>query len=92
MVVPIDPAGGGVLDVGKGLVGVVVEDGLGDALEPDGVEWALTVANRNFIIRRCERDQPPTSLADALERPVDLGSASLQGLFNEAAAALDEAE
>jgi hypothetical protein len=32
MVVPIDPAGGGVLDVGEGLVGAVVEDGRGDGL------------------------------------------------------------
>jgi hypothetical protein len=29
---PVDPAGGGVLDVGDGLVGAVVEDGGADAL------------------------------------------------------------
>jgi hypothetical protein len=32
VVVPVDPAGGGVLDVGDGLVGAVVEDGGADAL------------------------------------------------------------
>jgi hypothetical protein len=32
VVVPVDPAGGGVLDVGEGLVRVVVEDGGGDGL------------------------------------------------------------
>lgn len=32
VVVPIDPAGGRVLDVGEGLVRAVVEDGRGDGL------------------------------------------------------------
>ena len=32
VVVPVDPAGSDVLDVGEGLVGAVVEDGRGDRL------------------------------------------------------------
>jgi hypothetical protein len=32
VVLPVDPAGGGPLDVGEGLVGAVVEDGGADAL------------------------------------------------------------
>lgn len=36
IVVSVDPAGGGVLGVGQGLLGVVAEDGGADALGLDG--------------------------------------------------------
>jgi uncharacterized protein with HEPN domain len=39
-----------------------------NVLAPDGVKWALAVANRNFIIHQVRRDQPRTDLAHALAR------------------------
>jgi hypothetical protein len=41
LVVPVDPAGGHVLDVGEGLVGAVVEDGRGDRLCLEQTDQAL---------------------------------------------------
>ena len=48
-----------------------------DVLAPDGVEWALAVANRNFIIRR---DQPRAHLADAFKRSADVEGVSPRSL------------
>jgi uncharacterized protein with HEPN domain len=45
-----------------------------DVLAPDGVEWALAVANRNFIIHQYD-EITRAHLADALER-----SAGVEGL------------
>jgi len=55
VVVPIDPAGGGVLDVGDGLVGAVVEDGGADALglveAVDGLHQGVVVGVANAADR-----------------------------------------
>ena len=55
VVVPVDPAGGGVLDVGDGLEGSVVEDGGADALgsgKIDSTAWpsARTLSMKPMII------------------------------------------
>lgn len=58
-----------------------------DVLAPDGVDWALAVANRNFIIHRYDqinRSIPWQTLAVDLPR----WASSLQVLFVEAEAAL----
>ena len=62
-----------------------------DVLAPDGVEWALAVANRNFIIHQYDEiNRELTWLA--LSRDLPSWKVSLQGHFDEAEAALDEAE
>lgn len=56
-------------------------------LAPDGVEWALAVANRNFIIHQYDEiNRELTWLTLASDLPA--WEASLQGLFDEAAATL----
>ena len=56
-------------------------------LAPDGVEWALAVANRNFIIHQYDEiNRELTWLTLASDLPA--WEASLQGLFDEAAAML----
>lgn len=62
-----------------------------DVLAPDGVEWALAVANRNFIIHQYDEiNRQLTWLT--LSRDLPTWKVSLQGLVDEAEAALDEAE
>ena len=62
-----------------------------DVLAPDDVEWALAVANRNFIIHQYDEiNRELTWLT--LSRDLPAWKVSLQGLFGEAEAALDEAE
>ncbi len=62
-----------------------------DVLAPDGVEWALAVANRNFIIHQYDEiNRELTWLT--LSRDLPSWKVSLQGHFDEAEAALDEAE
>lgn len=58
-------------------------------LAPDGVEWALAVANRNFIIHRYDeinRSQTWLTLA----RDLPAWRSSLTPLFGEAAKAIEE--
>jgi uncharacterized protein with HEPN domain len=60
-----------------------------DVLAPDGVEWALAVANRNFIIHRYDeinRDQTWLTLA----RDLPEWRVSLSALFTDAQAAIDQ--
>ncbi len=62
-----------------------------DVLAPDGVEWALAVANRNFIIHQYdELNRELTWLT--LSRDLPEWDASLHGLFSEAEKVLDEME
>lgn len=58
-----------------------------DVLAPDGVDWALAVANRNFIIHRYDRINRAITWRTLA---VDLPSweSSLKELFAEAEAAL----
>lgn len=58
-------------------------------LAPDGVEWALAVANRNFIIRQYDEiNRELTWLTLSSDLPA--WKVSRRGLFNEAEMALDE--
>jgi len=60
-------------------------------LAPDGVEWALAVANRNFIIHQYDEiNRELTWLT--LSRDLLAWKVSLQGLFKDAGMALDEAD
>lgn len=60
-----------------------------DVLAPDGVEWAVAVANRNFIIHQYDEiNRGLTWLT--LSRDLPEWKVSLQNLFDEAEAALDE--
>lgn len=62
-----------------------------DVLAPDGVEWALAVANRNFIIHQYDEiNRELTWLT--LSRDLPTWKVSLQCLFDEAEAAFDGAE
>lgn len=62
-----------------------------EVLAPDGVEWAIAVANRNFIIHQYDEiNRELTWLT--LSRDLPSWKVSLQGLFGEAEVALDEAE
>lgn len=62
-----------------------------DVLAPTGVEWALAVANRDFVIHQYDEiNRELTWLT--LSRDLPAWKVSLQGLFNEAEMALDEAE
>ena len=55
---------------------------------PDGVEWALAVANRNFIIHQYDEiDREQTWLALSVDLPA--WHASLQALIRKAEAALN---
>lgn len=57
-------------------------------LAPEGVEWALAVANRNFIIHQYDEiDRDLTWLT--LSRDLPAWAASLQPLFAEAAATIE---
>jgi uncharacterized protein with HEPN domain len=61
-----------------------------DVLAPDGVEWALAVANRNFIIH--QYDEIDRSLTwVTLSRDLPAWRASLEPLFAAAVTTLDEA-
>jgi uncharacterized protein with HEPN domain len=63
-----------------------------DVLAPDGVDWALAIANRNFIIHRYDEiDRDQTWLTLSADLPA--WRASLEPLFNQAEVALSaEAE
>ncbi|QWF21011.1 DUF86 domain-containing protein [Nocardioides sp. LMS-CY] len=59
-------------------------------LAPDGVEWALAVANRNFIIHQYDEiNRELTWLT--LSRDLPEWKVSLEGLFGEAEGVLDAA-
>lgn len=56
-----------------------------DVLAPDGVEWALAVANRNFIIHQYDQiDRQLTWMTLSVDLPA--WQLSLTSLFNEARA------
>jgi uncharacterized protein with HEPN domain len=58
-----------------------------DVLAPDGVDWALAIANRNFIIHRYDEiDREQTWLTLSSDLPA--WRASLEPLFNQAEVAL----
>ena len=58
-------------------------------LEPDGVEWALAVANRNFLIHQYDEiDRRLTWLT--LSRDLPAWGESLQALFAAARAAMHD--
>ena len=58
-------------------------------LAPEGVEWALAVANRNFIIHQYDEiDRRLTWLT--LSRDLSAWRSSLESLFAEAQLAIDE--
>ena len=60
-------------------------------LAPDGVEWSLAIANRNFIIHQYDEiNRELTWLTLSLDLPA--WSVSLQPLFTAAQAALEEDE
>ena len=60
-----------------------------DVLAPGNVEWALAVANRNFIIHQYDEiNRELTWLT--LSRDLPAWEVSLQGLFGKAEVALDE--
>jgi len=60
-------------------------------LAPDGVEWALAVANRNFIIHQYDEiDRNLTWLT--LSRDLPAWRASLKPLFAEAASTIEQAD
>lgn len=57
-------------------------------LAPDGVEWALAVANRNFIIHQYDEiNRQLTWLTLSIDLPA--WKVSLRALFDDADAALD---
>jgi uncharacterized protein with HEPN domain len=57
-------------------------------LAPDGVEWALAVANRNFIIHQYDEiNRELTWLTLSADLPA--WKVSLQALFDEAETAVD---
>jgi uncharacterized protein with HEPN domain len=58
-------------------------------LAPDGVEWALAVANRNFIIHQYDEISRELTWLTLL-RDLPAWKVSLQGLFDDAGTALDE--
>ena len=58
-----------------------------DFLEPDGVQWALAVANRNFLIHQYDHvDRSLTWIT--LARDLPAWKVSLSGLFKAALAAI----
>lgn len=60
-----------------------------DVLAPDGVEWAIAVANRNFLIH--QYDQINRALTwFTLSRDLPAWQESLSGLFDEAKKAIAE--
>jgi uncharacterized protein with HEPN domain len=60
-------------------------------LAPDGVEWALAVANRNFIIHQYDEiNRELTWLTLSIDLPA--WKVSLQPLFDDAAVALDSGD
>lgn len=60
-----------------------------EVLAPEGVEWALAVANRNFIIHQYDEiNRDLTWLT--LSRDLPAWRSSLQRLFGKAVAALEE--
>ena len=60
-------------------------------LAPDGLEWALAVANRNFIIHQYDEiNRELTWLT--LSRDLPAWKVSLQGLSDEAEMSLEEAD
>lgn len=60
-----------------------------DVLAPDGVEWTLAIANRNFLIHQYDEiDRALTWQTLAVDLPA--WKASLQPHFDAARAALDE--
>lgn len=60
-------------------------------LAPDGVEWALAVANRNFIIHQYDEiNRELTWLTLSTDLPA--WKVSLQALFDDARSALDAGE
>ena len=58
-----------------------------NVLAPAGVEWALAVANRNFIIHQYDEVNRETTWL-TLSRDLPEWRSSLQSLFNEARAAI----
>lgn len=57
-------------------------------LTPDGVEWALAVANRNFIIHQCDQiNRELTWLTLSVDLPA--WQTSLTRVVDQARAALD---
>ena len=58
-------------------------------LAPDGVEWALAVANRNFIIHQYDEINRGITW-QTLSVDLPAWEASLQSLFTEADTALDD--
>ncbi len=61
-----------------------------EVLAPDGVEWALAVANRNFIIHQYDEiNRELTWLT--LSRDLPAWRVSLEGLVSDAETELDEA-
>lgn len=62
-----------------------------NVLAPDGVEWALAVANRNFIIHQYDEiNRELTWLT--LSRDLQEWKVSLELLFGEAEGALDDGD
>lgn len=60
-------------------------------LAPDGVEWALAIANRNFIIHQYDEiNRELTWVTLSVDLPA--WKASLQALFDQAEAALDRSD
>lgn len=62
-----------------------------NALAPDGVEWALAVANRNFIIHQYDEINRELSWL-TLSRDLPAWKVSLTGLFDEAQGVIDDAD
>ncbi|MFT4083107.1 MAG: DUF86 domain-containing protein [Nocardioides sp.] len=61
-----------------------------NVLAPDGIDWALAVANRNFIIHQYDEiNRELTWLT--LSRDLPEWEVSLEGLFGEAEGVLDDA-
>lgn len=61
-----------------------------DVLEPDGVRWALAVANRNFLIHQYDEINRELTW-QILAMDLSTWRDSLQGLFVEAAAVIEPA-
>ncbi len=62
-----------------------------DVLAPDGVEWTLAVANRNFIIHQYDEINRELIWL-TLSRDLPAWKVSLQGLFAEAEMTLGECD